>query len=138
MTFKNLMLAVWWRASFSSTLFLGAMLASSLALAAEEQMEEIHTHADRSAESIVGWSSTGKPVKKVTMQYHVRYDDLDLASRSDVDTLRKRVTVAALMACTDLGKKHSNLGFNWSCSTAARRSARLQVDRAIAQFQAGE
>lgn len=138
MTFKNSLLADWRRASFTSVLLLGAMCASSVALAAEQQMEEIHTHAERSAESIVGWSFTGEPIKKVTLQYHVRYDDLDLASSDDIDALRKRVTVAALQACADLGKRYANLSSNLSCSAAARRSARLQVDRAIAQVRSGE
>lgn len=138
MTFNISLPVDWRRASFYAALLLGAMFASSVALAADQQMEEIHTHADRPTENTIGWSFTGEPITKVTIQYHVRYDDLDLASSDDVDTLRKRVTVAAFQACADLGRTYSNLGSNLSCSATARRSARLRVDRAIAQQQFGE
>lgn len=138
MTLKKSPFASWRRVSFTSAMLLGAVFASSVALSAEQQMEEIHTHADRPTENIVGWSLTGEPIKKVALQYHVAYGDLDLASDHGVDALRKRVTVAALQACADLGKRYANLGPNLSCSAAARRSARLQIDRAIARQRAGE
>jgi UrcA family protein len=123
---------------FISVLLLGAMFASSAALGAEQRVEEIHTHAERPTENIVGWSLTGAPIKKVTLQYHVAFDDLDLKSSEDIDALRKRVTAAVRQACADLGMKYGNLGPDRSCSSAAKRSARLQVDRAIARQQSGE
>ena len=138
MTFKNSLPTNWLQASFTSALLLGAMFVSSVALSAERQMEEIRTHAERPSENIVGWSLTGAPVKKVTLQYHVAFDDLDLTSSDDIDALRKRVTVAALQACADLGKRYRNSGPNHSCTSAAKRSAMLQVDRAIAQQRSGE
>jgi UrcA family protein len=138
MTFKNSLHTNWLRASFTSALLLGAMFVPSVALSAEQQMEEIHTHAERPSENIVGWSLTGAPKKEVTLQYHVAFDDLDLTSNDDIEALRKRVSVAALQACADLEKRHMNLSPKLSCTSAARRSAMLQIDRAIAQQRSGE
>lgn len=122
--------------NFTSVLVLSAICASSLAFGAEQQLEEIHTHAERPAETIIDWSMTGQPIKKAELRYDVRYNDLDLTSSDGVKALRKRVTHAALRACSDLGRRYASLGPGSSCSAAARRSAKLQVDHAIAQAQA--
>ena len=88
--------------------------------------------AERPSETIVGGSMTGQPLTKVKLQYHVRYDDLDLASDDGANALRKRVTIASRKACFDLAVKNGILGPNHSCNVAARRSAKVQVDNAIA------
>lgn len=133
MTFKVSLYNTWLRASFTSALLLGAMFISPVALSAELLLEEVHTHVERPTEEFVGQSMTGLPLKKMQMQYHVRYDDLDLTSKDDIKTLRKRVTKAALIGCANLGKRTGSLGPSRSCATAAARSANSQVDRAIAQ-----
>jgi UrcA family protein len=132
MTLKNSLISDKQRVSFTSALLLGAMFAWPLALSAEQLMEEVHTHAERPSETIVGWSMTGQPLTKVKLQYHVRYDDLDLASDDGAKALRKRVTIASRQACIDLGMRYGMLGRDHSCSAAARRSAKVQVDNAIA------
>jgi UrcA family protein len=132
MTYKNSLLADWRLAGITSAVLLGGMFASSAALAAEPAMEEVHAHVERPAEKFVGRSFTG-PMKETTLQYHVRFDDLDLASGDDADRLRERVTDAARQACADLDKRHASLGRDLSCIAAARKSAELQVDYAIEQ-----
>lgn len=124
-------IADWRRASVCLMLLLGFMCASSAAFSADQQIEEVHTHIESPAEKVVGQSVTGQPIKMTSLQFHVRYDDLDLTSKDGVKALRKRVTKAALRGCADLGKKTQNLGNNWSCSAAARRSANSQIDQAI-------
>jgi UrcA family protein len=138
MWFKNSPLSDWRRTGFISALLLASMFASSVALAVEQAMEEVHAHVQRPAEAIVGWTFTGMPMKKMTSQYHVRYDDLDLASNEGADILRTRITHAARHACADLGKGFRMLGPDRSCITAARKSARSQVDHAIARARSGE
>jgi len=96
----------------------------------EAQAEEVHAHVEGLAEKVVGRSFTG-PMKESTLQYHVRYDDLDLASDDGAETLRKRVQDEARKACADLDKRNSNLGRDLSCVAAANKSANLQVDYAI-------
>jgi UrcA family protein len=133
MKIENSLFSGWRKASFTFALLLGGTCASSLVLSAEQQIEEVHAHGERPTEEIVGWSMTGQPMKKVELQYHVRYDDLDLASRDGVDALRKRVVKAALRGCADLGRNYGSIGHSHSCSDAAIRSANAQVDRAVAQ-----
>ena len=96
----------------------------------EAQAEEVHAHVEGLAENVVGMSFTG-PMKESTLQNHVRYDDLDLASDDGAETLRKRVQDEARKACADLDKRNSNLGRDLSCIAAANKSANLQVDYAI-------
>jgi UrcA family protein len=128
----SLQLADWPRAGFTSALVLGFMCASSVAFSGDQKVEEVHTHVDRPTEQVVGWSMTGQPIKKVDLQYHVRYDDLDLTTKDGVNALRKRISKTALQGCADLGRRYGNIGYGRSCSRAAIRSANVQVDQAIA------
>ena len=130
MIFKNSLLADCKRACFITTVLFGAMFASFVVFAAEQQMEEVHAHVEGSADKIVGRSFTGHMIES-KLQYHVRYDDLELASDDGAETLRKRVKDAARKACADLDKWNSNLGRDLSCIAAANKSANLQVDYAI-------
>jgi len=137
MSLRNSLRADCRRVSVAYAVLLGALFASSAALAAEQQMEEVHAQVERPAEKIVGRSFTG-PMTEIKLQYHVRYDDLDLATRDGADTLRSRVTQAARQACADLDKRHANVGKDLSCIAVAKMSARLQVDSAIEQARIGE
>jgi len=128
--FKNSPLADCRQACFITTVLFGATFAASVAFAVEPQMEEVHAHVEGSAEKIIGRSFTG-PMVESTLQYHVRYDDLDLASDDGAETLRKRVKDAARKSCADLDTWNSNLGRDLSCIAAANKSAKLQVDYAI-------
>ena len=123
----------WWQTILTSALLIGAMCALPIAASAEQLIEEVHTHVERPTEEVVNQSMTGQDIKKVEMQFHVRYDDLDLTTKDGVKALKKRVTKAALRGCADLGKRYGNLKPDIRCTIAAKKSARAQIDRAIEQ-----
>ena len=129
----SILFADWRRVKLGSVLLLGVTCMSFVAFGAEQQIEEVHTHVEKPSEQVVGFSMTGQPLKKVDLQYHVRYDDLDLTSKDGVKALRKRISIAAREGCADLGRRYGKLGNNLSCSAAAMRSANAQVDQAIAR-----
>ncbi len=121
------------KAKLGASLLIGFMCASSAAFSADQPIEEVHSHGERPTEEVVDQSMTGQDIKKVKMQYHVRYEDLDLTTSDGVKALRNRVTKAALQACADLGRRYGNLRPDNSCAAAARRTANSQIDLAIEQ-----
>jgi UrcA family protein len=72
------------------------------------------------------------PVQKISLSRSVRYDDLDLRTRTGAHELRMRVNAAAADVCSqlaDISRIPEQPGT--SCFTAAKQDALLRADAAI-------
>ena len=118
-----------------SLLFITAF-STSAALAAPKQLEKIIVWGESPAETVVGRTSIAA-ITETTLQYHVRYDDLDLATRDGADALRERVIDAAKQACADLDRMSVSWSKDIACVRSAEKSARAQIEDTIRQAQSG-
>lgn len=125
------------RAALTVSLLLIAVFSSSPALSAPKQLEKITVWGENITENVVGRSSIA-PITETTLQYHVRFDDLDLATRGGEDALRDRVISAARKACADLDRMYFRWGKDVSCIRSAEKSARPQVEEVIKQARHGQ
>jgi len=132
----NLSLIVNWRALVKGSLLLITVFSSSVASTAPKELDKIVVWGASPTHRVVGRSSIA-PIMETTLQYRVRYDDLDLATNDGADVLRKRVTGAANRACADLDRMYFSWSRDVSCIRKAERSARSQVEDAIKQAQHG-
>jgi UrcA family protein len=72
-----------------------------------QNVEEITVQGTRSMTvTLQGRTSSGIPIKDVSMSYGVSYAGLDLVSHAGVLELQKRVTDAALAACKEIGRQY--------------------------------
>jgi UrcA family protein len=134
MIHKNRKLVLRQRAVLTVSLLLTTMFGSTTALTAPTQLEKITVWGGVPIQKVVGRSSIA-PISQTTLQYHVRYDDLDLATRDGADVLRERVMGAAKSACADLDRMHFSWAKDVSCIRSVERNVRSQVENAIKQAQ---
>jgi UrcA family protein len=103
------------------------------------QLPEVIVEAGPVNRAVVGRSrTTNAPVESVTVDYHVRYSDLDLVKHSDVMMLHQRVEMAARQACEDLDKLYPlerSRNQTRTCTDEAVRSANQQIEQAITSAQ---
>ena len=86
-----------------STAALVTIAAGALSVAAAaEQLQEVTVQAARAVETPAGRTSSGIPIVDASISYGVSYADLDLTLPSGVKTMQKRVSDAAMKACTQL------------------------------------
>jgi len=72
------------------------------------------------------------PVQKISLSRSVRYDDLDLRTRTGARELRMRVSAAAADICSqlaDISRVHEQPGT--SCFTDAKQDALVRADAVI-------
>ena len=72
------------------------------------------------------------PVQKISLSRSVRYDDLDLRTRTGARELRMRVSAAAADVCSqlaDISRVYEQPGT--SCFTDAKQDALVRADAAI-------
>lgn len=73
---------------------------------AAQNLDEITVQGTRVLNTkTVGRTSSGVPIKDISLSYGVSYADLDLASHAGALELEKRVHGAAKAACDELGKQ---------------------------------
>ena len=134
MTFRNLSLIANRRAVLTGSLLYVTVFSSPAALTAPTELEKITVWGGSPTEKVVGRTSIA-PIEETTLQYHVRYDDLDLTSSDGANALRERVIGAAKNACADLDKMYFRWSKDISCIRSAEKNARAQVEDAIKQAQ---
>jgi len=115
-----------------------AVLATALGLAATAmaagQLPEVVVEAGPTHKAVVGRSfTTGAPIELVTVDYHVKYSDLDLQKHTDVVKFHTRVESAARDACRQLDELYPIEKPRVStCTQDAVKAAAPQVQAAIA------
>jgi len=80
-------------------------------------------------------SKLGAPNMRVFLSREIRYDDLDLTSRSGAEILRDRVRLTARLLCRDIDQRWpvtaGNGGDSITCYHDAAENALYRADRAI-------
>jgi len=81
---------------------------------------------------VVGRSSSGAPIRLISLSAGVGYGDIDLRTAAGRDELNRRVTDAAREACRELNMKYpgGTPGVR-TCARNARDDAQRQIDAAI-------
>jgi len=111
-------------------LFLLALLAVACAAAAAQPIEELTVTAAR--EVTVGKTSTGVPIKEITVQSRVSYGDLNLTTDEGVQTLEARIQDAATSSCKDIVVQFPVQGSSdKECIRRAVKEAMVQAQAAI-------
>lgn len=117
----------------------GAGVAETPAESEHPMLPEILIEAGPVNRSVVGRSSsTDAPIESVTVDYHVRYSDLDLVKHADVLALRERIETAARDACGELDKLfplERSSSQTRTCTRNAINGASEQVQHAIVMAQ---
>lgn len=102
-------------------------------------LPEILIEAGPVNRNVVGRSSsTNAPIESVTVDYHVRYSDLDLVKHADVLKLHERIETAARDACGELDKLfpfERSTSQTRTCTRNAINGASEQIQHAIAMAQ---
>jgi len=121
------------------TIFMGAIAgaaASALigAMVFAQSVEEITVQGTRSMTvTLQGRTSSGIPIKDVSMSYGVSYAGLDLVSHAGFLELQKRVTDAALAACKEIGRQFpDSTPSEADCAKAATDKAMTKVNELAA------
>ncbi|HEY7929963.1 MAG TPA: UrcA family protein [Steroidobacteraceae bacterium] len=138
--------------SASAALLIAAAAIAGPAMAAErsvadeqieqsEQLPEVVVEAGPINRSVVGRAlASGAPIELVTVDYHVRYSDLDLVKQADLMTLQERIETAARSACGQLDELFpldESQRQTGDCIQDAVRAAGPQIQQAIAGAQNG-
>ena len=117
--------------------FIAASGAFVAAAAMGQAMEIVTVEAVR--EVIVGKSSTGVPIKELSVRSSVSYADLDLTTEAGVATLKKRVEDAAKSNCKEIKVDVPVEGSTVEkCIKDALGGAAPQIDKAIAGAKAAK
>jgi UrcA family protein len=112
----------------SALLVAGLGLVSYSALT--QPMEEVTVKAAR--EVTVGRTSTGVPIKEISIESTVNYADLDLTTDADAAELGKRIRDAATSSCKDIFVQFPVQGStDKSCIKKAVDGAMVQAKAAI-------
>lgn len=112
-------------------------LASTLAIAADTDVEQITVRAERATSTQVGRTSSGVPILQYELSYKVASKDLDLATAGGADALKQRVHEAAKSACADLDRLYPGVQADPDCARKAVDEAMPAVDAAIAAARKG-
>lgn len=111
----------------------GCVLGSAAALA--QPMEIVTVEAAR--EVIVGQTSSGTPIKEITIRSRVSYADLDLRTDDGVKTLEKRIRDTAKSTCNEIRVDLPAQGSSVEkCIRDAIDGAMAQANEAIAAKRA--
>ena len=120
-----------------SLLFIAASGAFVAAAAMGQAMEIVTVEAVR--EVIVGKSSTGVPIKELSVRSSVSYADLDLTTETGVAALKKRVEDTAKSNCKEIKVEVPAEGSTVEkCIKDALGGATPQIDKAIADAKAAK
>ncbi len=115
---------------------IAATIASALisGLVFAQNMEEITVQGTRVLdEKSAGRSSTGIPIRDVSLSYGISIADLNLASQYGPIELEKRVHDAAKAACEEIGRRYPlSTPSNEVCTKVATDKAMVKVHELVA------
>ncbi len=108
------------------------MLISGMAVA--QNMEEITVQGTRVLDSKdAGRTTSGIPIRDISLSYGVNVADLDLATQYGPLALEKRVKDAATAACEELGQKYpQSTPSTGECAKAATDKAMIKARAMVA------
>ena len=110
------------------------IFAVGYAVAADPTVEnQITVRSDRPLQKVVGRSEKGAPITSVEIRHVVSFTDLDLATDTGAENLKKRIRDVAIIGCKDLDKMYPMSEPDRTCVSDAVRDAMPQVNAAIAE-----
>jgi UrcA family protein len=111
------------------TAALAALVASALGgNVLAQTTQEVVVTTSKIVEKSAGRTSSGVPIKDVSLAYGVSPAGLDLSSASGAREFEKRVSDVALEACQELGKRYPDATpTDAQCAKAATDKAMAQV-----------
>ena len=112
----------------ASTVMAGGTLAQSTTATASTP--EVTVQAARATRTTIGRTSSGIPIQDVSLSFGVSAEGLDLTTASGRQELERRVSNAAMEACTRLGRQfpHSTPSDS-ECARSATNNAMAQVQQ---------
>jgi len=96
----------------------------------EVKVEATRVIASPISAKTIGRTSSGVPIRDITLSYGVSSEGLDLSTQTGALALENRVKEAAEQACAEIGRQHPDA----TPSDAA--CARVAVDKAMVQVHA--
>jgi len=87
---------------------LAASVVAANAMAQSAATPEVTVESSRVVETTIGQSSSGIPIKNVSMGYTVSAKGLDITSHIGATAFEARVKNAAVAACKELGRQYPN------------------------------
>ena len=125
------------RTGVALALAVSALLGSAGSIA--QTIPEVNVQATRTVEAkVIGRTTTGIPIKSVSLSYGVSTAGLDLSSVAGAQELERRVNDAALAACKEVGRQYPNATpSDVECAKDAAKTAMVKAHELI-QAAAGK
>ena len=115
------------KALISAATVAAAAVAGTNAIAQNVAMPEVIVETHRTVETMIGKTSSGIPIKDVSMGYTVTAKGLDLSTPQGSRAFEARIRDAASAACEELGRRYQN------SSTTDQECVTQATDKAMAQ-----
>jgi UrcA family protein len=111
----------------------GASAAAVVSTGAVAQtMGEVTVQATRNVSTKLVGSSSGIPIKEVSLSYGVSTAGLDLATVAGAEELDKRINDAALAACKEVGRQYpKSTPGDAECTEAAAKKAMVTAHELV-------
>jgi UrcA family protein len=109
----------------------GVVVASDV-IAQNVPMPEVIVETHRLVSTRIGTTSSGIPIKDVSMGYTVTAEGLDISTPIGRQAFEARVSQAAMAACQELGRRFRN------ARPSDAECARQATERAMAQVRQAE
>jgi UrcA family protein len=101
----------------------------------EPKEGEVVVQAERMSAKVVTGPNVAIPITQYALGYRVSYADLNLATESGADVLKKRVHDAAESACKEIDRLNRFPQSDPACAHKAEAGAKPEVEAAIAAAQ---
>lgn len=102
----------------------------------EVKVEATRVIASGITAKTVGRTSSGVPIKDVTLSYGVSAEGLDLSTHTGAQAFEQRVKDAAEQACQDIGRQYPDATpSEAACAKAAADQAMVRVHELIASAE---
>jgi UrcA family protein len=112
----------------ASTVMGGGALAQSTTATASTS--EVTVQASRATRTTIGRTPSGIPIQDVSLSFGVSTEGLDLTTASGRQELEKRVSDAAMEACSRLGRQFpQSTPSDSECARSATNKAMAQVQQ---------
>ena len=98
-----------------------------------QTVEEVTVQATRNVSTkLVGTTSSGIPIREVSLSYGVSTSGLDLATVAGAEELDKRINDAALAACQEVGRQYpKSTPGDAECAQAAAKKAMVTAHELV-------
>ncbi|HZC87352.1 MAG TPA: UrcA family protein [Steroidobacteraceae bacterium] len=113
----------------------GTVAAAAVAanvIAQNVPMPEVIVETHRMVSTRIGTTSSGIPIKDVSMGYTVTAEGLDISTEQGARAFEARISQAAMAACQEIGRRFRN------ARPSDAECARQATDRAMAQVRQAE